>query len=244
MCRSLAVLLAVFLALASLPGIAAAAPPVDLALVLAVDVSASVTDERYGLQRSGFAAAFRDGAVIEAITSGERHAIAVTLVEWSGPSSQRQVIGWTIIDGAASARAFGAALEEAPRAFSDFTSISGGLDYSAMLLAASGLDAQRKVIDVSGDGANNSGRALADARAAAIAAGITVNGLAILGNEPGIDEYYRDNVIGGDGAFVIVAQDYSAFSRAILNKLLREIAAILALPCPVAARGCGAGHIP
>jgi hypothetical protein len=235
--RLLTVLVALFLPAASLPGIAAGTPPVDLALVLAVDVSASVTDDRYALQRNGFAAAFRDDAVIEAIGSGERHAIAVTLVQWSGPSSQRQVIGWTIIDGAASGRAFGAALEEAPRAFSDFTSISGGLDYSVLLLRTSGLDATRKVIDVSGDGANNSGRALADAREAAIAAGITVNGLAILGNEPGLDAYYRDNVIGGDGAFMIVAQDYTAFSRAILKKLVREIAEIPTLPRPVASLG-------
>jgi hypothetical protein len=228
--RLLTVLLAVFLPLAGLPGTAAAAPPVDLALVLAVDVSASVTEDRYALQRSGFAAAFRDDAVIDAIRSGERHAIAVTLVEWSGPTSQRQVIGWTIIDGAASGRAFGAALEEAPRAFSDFTSVSGALDYSVMVLDTSGIDARRRVIDVSGDGANNSGRAVGDAREAAIAAGITVNGLAILGNEPGIDVYYRENVIGGDGAFMLVAQDYAAFSRAILNKLLREIAGVPAQP--------------
>jgi hypothetical protein len=233
----LAVLLPASLPAISRPGVAAEAPPVDLALVLAVDVSASVTDDRYALQRYGFAAAFRSDAVIEAIGSGGRRAIAVTLVEWSGPSSQRQVIGWTIIDGAASGRAFGAALEEAPRAFSDFTSISGALDYSVLVLRTSGLDAQRRVIDVSGDGANNSGRALADAREAALAAGITVNGLAILGNEPGLDDYYRDNVIGGDGAFMLVAQDYAAFSQAILRKLVREIADAPALPYPVATLG-------
>jgi hypothetical protein len=237
MCRLLTVLLAVFLPAASLPGIALGAPPVDLALVLAVDVSASVTDDRYALQRNGFAAAFRDDAVIDAIGSGERHAIAVTLVQWSGPSSERQVIGWTIIDGAASGRALGAALEEAPRAFSDFTSISGALDYSVMVLRTSGLDASRKVIDVSGDGANNSGRPLADARQAAIAAGITVNGLAILGNEPGLEAYYRENVIGGDGAFIMVAEDYAAFSRAILKKLVREIADVPTLPSSVASLG-------
>jgi hypothetical protein len=222
---------------ASAPSLAAAEPPVDLALVLAMDVSASVTIDRYELQRDGFAAAFRSAAVAEAITSGDRHAIAVTLVEWSGPTNQAQVIGWTILTSAASANAFGAALAEAPRAFSDFTSISAAVDFSVRLLQTSSLDTQRMVIDVSGDGSNNSGRPLAAARDDAIAAGVTVNGLAILGNEPGLDGYYRDNVIGGDGAFMIVAQDFSAFSDAILKKLVREIAVIPALPFSVALLG-------
>jgi hypothetical protein len=219
------------------PSLALAAPPVDLALVLAMDVSASVTTDRYELQRDGFAAAFRSPAVAEAIASGDRHAIAVTLVEWSGPSNQSQVIAWTIVDSAASAAAFGAALGEAPRAYSDFTSISAAVDYSVKLLQSSGFDTYRMVIDVSGDGSNNSGRPLGQAREEAIAAGITVNGLAILGNEPGLDGYYRENVIGGEGAFVVVAQDFSAFSNAILNKLVREIAGVPALPFSVALAG-------
>src|SRR5689334_17444975 len=118
------------LAAAALPGLAAAAPPVDVALVLAMDVSASVTNDRYALQRDGIASAFGNAAVADAIAAGERHAIAVTLVEWSGTASQKQVIGWTIIDSAESARAFSSALAEAPRAYSDFTSISAAVDFS------------------------------------------------------------------------------------------------------------------
>jgi len=225
------------LAAAALPGLAAAAPPVDVALVLAMDVSASVTNDRYALQRDGVASAFGNAAVADAIAAGERHAIAVTLVEWSGTASQKQVIGWTIIDSAESARAFGSALAEAPRAYSDFTSISAAVDFSVQLLATSALDASRMVIDVSGDGSNNSGRPLVQARADAMAAGVTLNGLAILGNEPGIDRYYEDNVIGGDGSFMIVAQSFEAFSEAMLNKLVREIAAPRRLPFDVAQLG-------
>jgi len=210
---------------------------VDLCLVLAVDVSASVTPERYELQRNGLAAAFKNEAVIEAVQSGDRQAIAVTLVEWSGPSNQKQVIGWTVIKDAASARAFGSTIAESPRAFSDFTSISAAVDFSTELLRTSGFDTIRKVIDVSGDGANNSGRSLADARAASLAAGVTINGLAILGNEAGLEGYYRENVIGGDGSFMLVAEDFNAFSNAMLNKLVREIASTAALPYSVASLG-------
>jgi hypothetical protein len=214
------------LVLVALSGAAAAAPKVDLALVLAVDVSASIDTQRYELQREGFANAFASDAVIDAVGSGEHGAIMVTVVEWSGPLNQKQVVPWTLVNDAPSARAFGAAIAKAPRAFADFTSISGAIEYSAALFAQSGVESTRKVIDVSGDGTNNSGRSVADARAAALAAGITINGLAILASEPNLERYYHDHVMGGEGAFVVVAQDFKAFSNAIISKLVREIAAV------------------
>lgn len=216
---------AVALLLLAFPG-AAAAQKVDLALVLAVDVSASINVTRYDLQRQGLAAAFASDAVINAIASGEHQRIAVTLVEWSGPANQKQVIPWTLVDDAASARAFGSAIAESPRAFADFTSISGAIDYSLALFAKSGVEPTRKVIDVSGDGSNNSGAPVAAAREAALAKGITINGLAILASEPKLESYYEENVMGGEGAFVIVAEDFDAFSKAMMSKLIREIAAV------------------
>ena len=226
--------LASLLFLLGLPG-AAFGQKVDLALVLAVDVSASIDVKRYDLQRQGLAAAFANDAVIGAIASGEHQRIAVTVVEWSGPQNQKQVLPWTLVDDAASARAFGSAITESPRAFADFTSISGAIDYSVGLLAKSGFEATRKVIDVSGDGSNNSGAPAAAAREAAIAKGVTINGLAILASEPKLDSYYEENVMGGEGAFVIVAKDFDAFSQAMLSKLIREIAAVPTFRYTVAA---------
>jgi hypothetical protein len=214
--------LVIGMAAASSP--AAAARDVDVALVLAVDVSGSVNSERYDLQRRGYAKAIVSPEVLQAIAAGQNHAILITLVEWSGAGHQQQTIGWTLIDGAASAAAFGSAVAEAPRAFSDWTSISGAIDYSAGLLAALDAHAARKVIDVSGDGVNNNGRELAAARADALRAGITINGLPILWDYPELDSYYRDKVIGGPGAFAAVAHDVADFNDALLGKLVKEIA--------------------
>ena len=202
----------------------AAARGVDVALVLAVDVSGSVSGERFELQRRGYAKAFASPEVLAAIAGGENHAILVTLVEWSGADHQQQVIGWTLIDGPETAGAFGSALAEAPRAFADWTSISGAIDFAVALIASGGADATRKIIDVSGDGINNNGRDLAAARADALKTGLTINGLAILWDYPALEAYYRDNVIGGPGAFAVVAHDVSDFGTAILGKLVREIA--------------------
>jgi Protein of unknown function (DUF1194) len=214
--------LAIGVAAASSP--AAAARDVDLALVLAVDVSGSVNGERYDLQRRGYAKAIVSPEVLQAIAAGQNHAILITLVEWSGAGHQQQTIGWTLIDGPAAAAAFGSAVAEAPRAFSDWTSISGAIDYSAALLAALSTHATRKVIDVSGDGVNNNGRDVADARAEALRAGITINGLPILWDYPELDSYYREKVIGGPGAFAAVAHDFADFNDALLGKLVKEIA--------------------
>lgn len=202
----------------------ASARSVDLALVLAVDVSGSVSSERFELQRRGYAKAFANPEVVDAIAAGHNHAILVTLVEWSGADHQQQTIGWTLIDGPEAAAAFGSAVAEAPRAFADWTSISGAIDYAAKLFASADPEAARKIIDVSGDGINNSGRDVAAARADALRAGLTINGLAILWDYPALDVYYRDKVIGGPGAFAVVAHDVSDFGAAVLDKLVREIA--------------------
>lgn len=202
----------------------AAAKSVDLALVLAVDVSGSVNNERFELQRRGYAEAFASREVMDAIAAGENHAIIVTLVEWSGAGHQRQMIGWTLVEDPASAESFGSAIAEASRAFADWTSISGAIDYSMALFAQAPAESARRVIDISGDGINNNGRSVLEARDAAVNAGVTLNGLPILTEYPDLDAYYQENVIGGPGAFALAASDFNSFGAAILGKLVREIA--------------------
>jgi hypothetical protein len=206
-----------------------AAPPawsrdVDLALILAIDVSGSVNAERWELQRRGYQAAFRSPEVLQAITSGQHKAIAVTMVEWSGASHQQQVVAWTVISDELSAATFASLMAEAPRVYSDWTSISAALDFVVPLFRKSGVTAGRNVIDLSGDGVNNAGRPINDARDAAVTQGIVINGLAILSDYEFLDSYYQEHVIGGAGAFMEVVKDYSSFSQAVLAKLVREIA--------------------
>jgi hypothetical protein len=199
---------------------------VSVQLVLAVDVSGSVSQDRFELQREGYAAAFRHPAVLQAIRSTSTGSIAVAMVQWTGPSLQAVAVNWTLIDGAASAASFAAAIDAAPRVlFSGGTSISGAIDYALGMLAKAPYQGMRQVIDVSGDGANNRGRPAQDARDAAVQAGVTVNGLPILTLEPDLDVYYRHSVIGGPGAFVIAVQRYEEFAAAVRSKLITEIAA-------------------
>jgi hypothetical protein len=205
---------------------AKAQPAVDLQLVLAVDASGSVDQVRFDLQKQGYVAAFRHARVLQAIRSGPNQAIAVTMVQWTGPVLQVQVVGWTPVGDEKTATAFASAIERAPRQlFGGGTSISGAIDYAATLFPLSPFRASRHVIDVSGDGSNNRGRPVTLARDAAIAAGIGINGLPILALEPDLDRYYYDNVIGGPGAFVVAARNYETFADAILKKLIMEIAA-------------------
>ena len=208
------------------PAAAQTAPPaVDLQLVLAVDVSGSVNQMRFELQRDGYVAAFRHPHVLAAIRSGPAGAIAVTVTQWTGPALQFQVVPWTRISDAASAEDFAAAIERAPRQlFGCGTSISGAIDHAMSLWRESPFRAPRRVIDVSGDGANNRGRPAAQARDEAVAAGIGINGLPILALEPDLDRYYEQNVIGGPGAFMVVARSYEAFAEAVRRKLIIEIA--------------------
>jgi uncharacterized protein DUF1194 len=216
---------------------ARAAEEVDLLLVLSSDVSRSIDDAKFKLQRDGYAAAIVNPRVIAAIQSGGLGKIAVSFVEWSGAGEQKIVIDWTVIRDEATAKDFSARIVEAPRGFADRTSISGGIDFAMAQLARSPFEANRHTIDVSGDGTNNSGRDVTAARDGALAAGVTINGLVILTaqaqffsgdhtNPPGgLDNYYKRNVIGGPGSFVLVAEDFNSFGQAILSKLIAEIAA-------------------
>ncbi len=207
------------------PTAQAAGRPVDLQLVLAVDASGSVDATRFELQRRGYADAFANPRVLRAIRSGPLQAIAVTMVQWTGPSLHLQIIGWSVIEDGASAMAFAETIGAAPRKlFGGGTSISGAIDYSAHLFPGSGFVSDRRVIDVSGDGANNSGRPAGAARDDAVRAGIVINGLPILALEPELDVFYRDNVIGGPGSFVRAVDSFDHFGEAILDKLITEIA--------------------
>jgi hypothetical protein len=222
------------LAVAGAP--ARAQEQVDLLLVLASDVSRSVDTRKFELQRQGYAAALSNPRVIEAIRSGPHGKIAICFVEWSGQTSQKVVIDWTIVSDAASARKIGDQMLELPRTFADRTSISAGIDFSVSQLERAPLRAGRRTIDVSGDGTNNSGREVGQARDDALAKGITINGLVILSDSPlpwnpehtnppgGLGEYYRKNVIGGPGAFVMVAENHDSFGQAIAKKMIAEIA--------------------
>jgi hypothetical protein len=215
----------------------ARAEKVDVALVLAADVSRSIDDDEFKLQRQGYAAAITNPRVLSAIAAGQYGAIAVCFIEWSGPEEQQVIADWTVIRDGESAAAFAALLVDTPRAFVGRTSISAALDFGRGYFAKAGIGAERMVIDVSGDGTNNSGRPVRDARDETVASGITINGLAIINEHPnpgyfahtqppeGLPEYYRQNVIGGQGAFLMVIQDFSTFGEAITNKLVNEIAA-------------------
>lgn len=199
---------------------------VDLQLVLAVDASGSVNDARFELQKQGYASAFRNPRVLAAIAAGANHAIAVTMAQWTGPTLHVQVLDWSRVADAASAAAVAAAIDRSSRGlFGGGTSISGAIDYAMTLFPQSPFQGDRRVIDISGDGANNRGRPASLARDEAVRAGVSINGLPILTLEPDLDTYYRDNVIGGPGAFVIVAHNYDDFAEAIVEKLVSEIAA-------------------
>ena len=217
---------------------ALAAEQVDLLLVLSSDVSRSVDHPKYLLQREGYAAAISDPNVLDAIRSGPHQRIAICFVEWSGFGAQKLVIDWTLIDGPASARKFGDQLLELPRSFADRTSISGGIEFAAAQLERAPFEGIRRTIDVSGDGTNNAGRDVRLARDETVAKGIVINGLVILSDRPvpwnaehtnppgGLEKYYQDNVIGGPGAFVLVAENFQSFGRAIIKKLIAEIASL------------------
>ena len=203
----------------------AAAQTVDLNLVLAVDVSGSVNAARYELQRQGYAAAFRDPLVQQAIATGTHQAIAVAMVQWTGPELHIIVVDWTLVRDPSSAAALAATFAAMPRQlFGGGTSVSGAIDFAMQMLPKSPYRSERRVIDVSGDGANNRGRPADVARDEAVKQGVVINGLPILGLEPDLDEWYRDNVIGGPGAFVVTAQGYDNFAQAIRDKLVNEIA--------------------
>jgi len=218
-------LAALALALLALATPVRAQPNVDLLLVLAVDASGSVNQERFELQRRGYAEAFRNPRVLNAVRGGSTGSIAVTMVQWTGPTMQVQVVPWTLIKDERTITAFADAIEAAPRQlFGGGTSISGAIDYSMLILPSAPFKGFKRVIDVSGDGSNNRGRDVREARDDAVRAGVVINGLPILSLEPYLDKYYFDQVIGGPGAFMIPAESYEKFSDAVLRKLILEIA--------------------
>jgi hypothetical protein len=214
-----------------------AAERVDVALVLAADVSRSITSDKFDLQRKGYAAALTDPEVLEAIGSGQNHRIAVAFLEWSGSGSQTVVVNWSLIGSKEEAGAVAAQILAAPRAFANRTAIGSALQYATTLVAQCPYPSDRKVIDVSGDGTNNDGSPPGGERDAALASGVsTVNGLVILSapsassylrdheNPPeGLQAYYRQNVAGGMGSFVLVAKSFESFGRSLVAKLVQEI---------------------
>lgn len=212
---------------------AAQTEPVDLNLVIAVDISDSIDADELQMQREGYIAAFEDAEIVQAIKGGRYGRIAVSYFEWSDATDQTLVVDWMIIRDQASARAFTTELTRAPVRKGHFTSISAAITYGLALLQRAPHKSNRKVIDVSGDGRNNDGAPLSAARAAVVGENVTINGLPIDNErsqqasnlEPGqIAKYYRENVIGGPGAFVVVAKSYVDIEHAIGRKLLREIA--------------------
>ena len=198
---------------------------VDLHLVLAVDCSGSVDYTRFELQKKGYVDAFRNPQVVQAIRGGENQQIAVALFQWTGPRLQSEIVPWTLVKDTASANAVADIIEQTPRRlFGGGTSISGAIDYSMQWFQQSPFKGERRVIDVSGDGSNSNGRSVTRARDEAVAQDVNINGLPILAWEPYLDRYYKDYVIGGPGAFMIVANDFNVFSDAILKKMILEIA--------------------
>lgn len=222
-------LLPKFLVLAAVFGVVlqtpAKATPVDLELVLAVDASGSIDTVEYVLQKWGYVKAFRNPRVIRAIESGVSGAIAVTYVEWTGPGLQESIVGWTLINDAAGANEFTEAILAAERMlFSGGTAVGEAMLHASTLFDDNGFEGTRRVIDVSGDGPTNKGRAASWARDQVAARGITINGLPIVDEYPDLHLFFLDHVIGGPDAFAIPAKDFQDFAAAILNKLIREIA--------------------
>lgn len=231
--------LASMAALLVLPVVALApaqAEDVDVALVLVTDVSRSIDDSEFALEKNGYASAFTNPRVLEAIQGGPAGKIAVAYVEFASSFEVRTVLDWTVIRDKASAQAFVDRLSGSPRSFWGRTAISAGIDHAMQMLSETDLTATRRVIDVCGDGTNNAGREASEARDDAVKAGMTINGLAIINDHPvswtfahvqppgGLPNYYRENVVGGPGSFVLEVHDFASFGDAMTRKLVDEIA--------------------
>jgi hypothetical protein len=212
---------------------------VDAAVVLAADVSRSIDDGEFALERRGYAEAIQGKKFLDAISTGPHGAIALAYVEWAGESEQAIVVDWAVIRSVADARAFAAALSAAPRSFVGRTAIGSAISFAFALFSETKFATDRRVIDVSGDGTSNQGSPVTAARDAAVGAGAIINGLTIFNrraaamggylalhtNPPGgLAQYYRDNVIGGTGAFVVPIDDFNSFGDAMVRKLVNEIA--------------------
>ncbi|MBO6519684.1 MAG: DUF1194 domain-containing protein [Rhodospirillales bacterium] len=206
---------------------------VDLELVIAVDISGSVDDDEAYLQRQGYIKAFRDPKVVEAITRGPLGAIAVTYFEYAGSHHQMTLVDWTFINSQQTANEFADALAFEPILVNVWTSISGAILAGVDNFSRSPFKGKRRVVDISGDGANNDGPPVNLMRDRALKTGITINGLPIVNDKPSrygrrqipnLDYYYIDCVIGGPGAFIIVANGFEDYARAVRRKLILEIA--------------------
>jgi hypothetical protein len=209
---------------------------VDLLLVLAADISRSVDEKKFRLQREGYAAALVEPRVVRAMTGGPRGRIALSFIEWASDGDQIIVVDWTAVDSEAVARRISERVRDAPRAFVGRTAIGAAIDFAMLHLGRSPFQAPRRIIDVSGDGTNNSGRPVTSARDAAIALNVTINGLVILSEVPlptnpahthppgGLTAYYENNVIGGPDAFVVEAENFASFGQSLIAKLIKEIA--------------------
>lgn len=213
---------------------ASAASTVDLALVLAVDMSGSMDAREHAVQRGGYVAAIRSPEVWRAILTGAHQRIALSYLEWAGAAAHVVVMDWRLIDSAQAARAFADELEARPLSRIRGTSISGAIDFGREMIENSGYEAWRRVIDVSGDGANNRGRPVTEARDAAVARGVTINGLPIVIRtsfaEGDLARYYADCVIGGPGAFALPVRAEAEIADAIRRKMVQEIAGLAPPP--------------
>jgi hypothetical protein len=206
---------------------------VDLALALAIDISGSIDPDEARLQRQGYVMAFRDPAVVRAILGGPNGRIAVAYYEWSDSYLQKLLIDWTLLDSEASIAAFASRLDAEPVSIARRTSISGAIHYAVQLFARSPYEPDRKALDISGDGSNNDGALVTDARTEALQQRIAINGLPIMNDRPNpfgfpaeadLDQYYLHCVTGGPHSFVEVARNFDDFPRAVRKKLLQEVA--------------------
>ena len=212
---------------------ARAQTPVDLQLVLAVDVSRSIDEVEAELQRRGYVEALTNQHVIDAILSGEHKRIALCYTEWAGTHYQVAVIDWTVIDSPTAARRFADKLAEAPRTSQSWTAVGAALAFAGARFDNSGFESKRRVIDISGDGRTNDGPPAELVRDKLVAQGFVINGLPVMMNrtnfgrppDTGLDKYYEENVIGGPGSFMISAASFYDFGRAVRSKLVREISA-------------------
>ncbi len=209
---------------------AQAFPEVDLLLVLAMDASGSIDADEFRLQREGIAESITHPAVLDAIAANPRRAMAIAMTEWGSPGGAALVVDWHRVHDAASAQVFANAVQAAPRSRQSYNAIGDAISHAAALIAAAPFRATERVIDVAGDGPDMRSITPAPAaRDAAVAQGITINGLAIeiapvtRGNEP-LHVHYERNIMGGPGAFVMVAETRRDFARAMRAKMLREIA--------------------
>jgi hypothetical protein len=257
--RYLACLVA--LLLTALPAAAQEKKEVDLALALAIDISGSIDPEEARLQREGYVMAFRDPVIVRAILSGPNGRVAVAYFEWSDSWMQKLLIDWTLLDSEAAIAAFADKLSNSPISIARRTSISGAIHYAVGLFARSTFDADHKVLDISGDGSNNDGMLVTDARTEALKQRISINGLPIINDRPNpfgfpaeadLDQYYLHCVTGGPRSFVEVAKNFDDFPRAVRKKLLQEVAdrgprsdtgaAALALPSGTRLAQAGRAH--